>query len=114
MKVTSIERVPLQPVQMEGTRGARMRVMLGEADGAPGFTMRLFELEPEGFTPRHSHPHEHEIIVQSGSGTLWSREAEHPLEPGVVALVGPDEEHQLRAGSKGMAFFCIVPNEGHG
>jgi quercetin dioxygenase-like cupin family protein len=114
MKVASITDVPLQPVQMEGTRGVQMRVVLGEADGAPSFTMRLFELEAGGFTPQHSHPHEHQIIVQSGSGTLWTCEGEHPLEPGIVALVGPDEEHQFRAGAEGMAFFCIVPHAGHG
>ena len=113
MRVVDIQQVNAEPVQMEGTRGARVRVLIGQEHGAPGFTMRLFELEPGGHTPRHHHAHEHEIIVQSGSGTLWTPAAEHPLKPGTVALVGPDEEHQFRAGEEGMRFFCLVPHAGH-
>ena len=114
MKVIPIRDVPLEEVQMEGTRGARIRVLLGAAHGAPSFTLRLFELEAGGHTPQHSHPHEHEIIVQSGTGVLWTPLGEHPLEAGVVALVEPGDEHQFRAGPDGMSFFCIVPNVGHG
>ena len=32
--------------------------------------MRIFEVEPEGYTPRHAHDWEHEILVHSGSGQV--------------------------------------------
>jgi len=113
MKVIAIERAPATEVKMEGVEGVRMRVLIGEEDGAPSFTMRLFELEPGGHTPQHAHPFEHEIIVRAGSGTLWTAAGEHTLEPGVVALVTGDVEHQFRAGPAGMEFYCLVPHEGH-
>jgi quercetin dioxygenase-like cupin family protein len=113
MKVLTISDVRPAVVQSEAASGARARVLIGKEDGAPTFTMRLFDLEPGGHTPRHVHAHEHEIIVQSGEGTLWTESTEYPLAPGTVALVGPDELHQFRAGSRGMSFFCLVPHEGH-
>ena len=36
------------------------RVVVGKADGADNFCMRIFELAPGGYTPRHAHPWEHE------------------------------------------------------
>jgi quercetin dioxygenase-like cupin family protein len=114
MRVTTIEQVPARAVELEGARSVKMRVLLGAEHGAPGFTMRLFELGPDGQTPQHRHAHEHEVIVQAGSGTLWSSRREWPLAPGSVVLVEPDEEHQFRAGPDGLSFFCIVPHAGHG
>lgn len=113
MKVIQIQQAPAQTVSMEGTRDVKMRVLLAAEDGAPGFTMRLFELGPQGYSPQHAHAHEHEVIIQSGSGTLWTPGQEYPLAPGIVALVPPDQEHQFRAGQDGMSFFCMVPHEGH-
>ena len=113
MKVIHIDETPAATVVAEGAKGVTMRVPIGKADGAPGFTMRLFELAPGGCSPRHHHPYEHEIIVWSGSGTLWGPAGDLPLAPGVVALVVPDEEHQVRAGADGLRFFCLVPHHGH-
>jgi len=90
-----------------------VQVLLAAEDGAPGFSLRLFHLDAGGHTPRHEHPYEHEVIVQEGSGTLCLAGEEHPLESGMVALVEPNEEHQFRAGPKGMTFYCLVPNRGH-
>ena len=113
MKVIHIDEAPAATVVAEGATGVTMRVPIGKADGAPSFTMRLFELAPGGCSPRHRHPYEHEIIVWSGSGTIWGPAGEVPLAPGVVALVVPDEEHQVRAGESGLRFFCLVPHHGH-
>ena len=113
MKVIRIADVPSKPVSMEGVAGVRMQVILAEEDGAPSFTMRRFHVEPDGHTPRHAHAHEHEVIVDAGSGTLWTVDRTYKLEPGVVVLVGPDEEHQFRAGPEGLGFFCMVPHAGH-
>lgn len=114
MRVTTIEEVPARAVELEGAHAVAMRVLLGAEHGAPNFTMRLFELGPDGHTMQHAHAHEHEVIVQAGSGTLWSPQREWPLKAGTVVLVGPDEEHQFRAGPDGLSFFCIVPHAGHG
>ena len=36
-------------------KGVSIRVLIGEKEGAPNFIMRLFDLEPQGYTPRHAH-----------------------------------------------------------
>lgn len=113
MKVTPIKDIPKVQVKMEGAEGVEMRVLMGAFNGAPSFTTRLFEIEPGGHTPRHDHPHEHEIIVRAGSGALWTADGELPLSTDDVVLVPPGERHQFIAGPRGMQIICIVPNEGH-
>ncbi len=61
MKVVHYERIPAQRVELEGAKGVLMRCLIGEADHAPSFTMRQFEIAPGGWTPRHSHAYEHEV-----------------------------------------------------
>ena len=63
MKVTACEQIQAAPVEMEGAAGCRMRCLIGPDDGAPGFTMRQFDVAPGGHTPRHSHTYEHEVFV---------------------------------------------------
>jgi len=113
MKVIRTDQEPAEPVTLEGASNVSVRVLIGPGDGAPNFAMRLFEIRPGGHTMRHAHSFEHEIIVHSGSGSLWTPEREWPLQVGTVALVPPGQEHQFRAGSDGMSMFCMVPNYGH-
>ena len=68
MKIKHNAEVPLNDVTMEGAAGCKVRWLVGEADAAPNFAMRQFELEPGGHTPRHFHPYEHEIFVLEGEG----------------------------------------------
>ncbi|NOX44380.1 MAG: cupin domain-containing protein [Caldiserica bacterium] len=86
------------------------QLLIGPEDGAPTFAVRLFTLGPGGHTPKHSHPFEHGVVVLEGKGELWTVTATHPLEPGTVVLVAPDEAHQFRnTGSGPFRFICIVP-----
>ena len=111
MKIQAAEQVESNPVDMEGAEGCQVRWLVGEADGAPNFAMRQFEVEPGGHTPRHSHPYEHEIFVLEGSGVIVDGEIERPLAPGDVVYVAPDDVHQFRnTGSDGFKFLCLIPN----
>lgn len=86
------------------------QLLIGPADGAPTFAVRLFTLAPGGHTPKHSHPFEHGVLVLEGEGSLWTASGDHPLSPGTVAFVAPDEAHQFRnTGSNPFKFICIVP-----
>ncbi len=91
-------------------RGVEMRELLTRDDGAPTFAMRLFILEPDGHTPRHSHQWEHEVFVLEGKGTVLSGQGPVEIAPGDAILVASGEEHQFRAGKEGMRFICCVPN----
>jgi quercetin dioxygenase-like cupin family protein len=111
MKVNHFEQTPQQPVQMEGATGCQVRWLLGPQQGTPNFAMRQFEVAPGGFTPRHSHPYEHEVFVLEGEGVVIEGAAEHRLQSGDVVYVVPDEVHQFRnTGSVPLKFLCLVPN----
>ena len=115
MKVQHYERVSQTPVTMEGASGCRVRWLIGPDEGAPNFALRQFEVAPGGFTPRHSHPYEHEIFVLEGAGIVVEGEREHPLRAGDTVLVTPGEVHQFRnAGAAPLKFLCLVPNSSLG
>ena len=111
MKVTPYEAVSSAPVTMPGSQGCAVRWLVDETDGAPNFAMRQFEVAPGGYTPRHSHPYEHEVFVLDGQGEILEDETPRPLRPGTVVFVAPDEIHQFRnTGATPLKFLCFVPN----
>jgi quercetin dioxygenase-like cupin family protein len=76
--------------------------------------MRVFELEPGGFTPRHQHPWPHINYVVQGNGTLYLNGQENPIEAGSYAYVPGNELHQFQnTSNEVLKFICIVPSEGH-
>ena len=111
MKVVDYQQVPLTPVETEGSQGCAMRCLIGEADGAPSFTMRQFEIAPGGHTPQHKHAHEHEVFVLAGSGAVVIEGTERPVRPGTAVFVPPQHVHQFRnTGSGALVFLCLVPH----
>ena len=111
MKVNHFESVAQVPVTMEGSSGCTVRWLVDEKQGAPNFAMRQFEVAPGGYTPRHSHPYEHEVFVLEGAGVVFEGETEHPLKAGDVVFVVPGEVHQFRnTGDTPLKFLCMVPN----
>lgn len=108
MKVVHYADVPAEP--MEDLPGITVRWVVGPADDAPRFAMRVFEVEPGRSSPQHSHREEHEIFILAGAGALWTQAGETPLRPGDVAFVPPDVEHQfLNTGPEVLRFICVVP-----
>jgi quercetin dioxygenase-like cupin family protein len=115
MKIVNYEQVDAAPVNMEGSHKCSVRWLIGEADGAPSFAMRQFEVAPGGHTPRHFHDYEHEVFVLEGNGVVVEDQMEHALRPGVVILVKPNEVHQFRnTGSEPLKFLCLIPNSATG
>jgi quercetin dioxygenase-like cupin family protein len=115
MKVSHYEKVPQAAVTMEGSSGCQVRWLVDASQGAPNFAMREFEVSPGGYTPKHSHPYEHEVFVLSGQGMVLEGEVEHPLKAGDFVLVTPNEIHQFRnTGQVPLKFLCLVPNSSAG
>jgi quercetin dioxygenase-like cupin family protein len=111
MKVIRVEQIDWAPVEMEGAVGCRIRCLVGPDDNAPTFSMRQFEVEPGGHTPAHHHAHEHEVFVLEGSGLVMEGDLEHPLRPGTVVFVPPNQLHQFRNTGTGLLkFLCLVPH----
>jgi quercetin dioxygenase-like cupin family protein len=111
MKIVNYKQVNAAPVNMEGSHNCSVRWLIGEADGAPSFAMRQFEVAPGGYTPRHFHDYEHEVFVLEGNGVVIEDRTEHALKPGDVILVKPNEVHQFRnTGTAALKFLCLIPN----
>lgn len=113
MLIRHQQDVPAAEVRMPGAQGVRMRLMVGREDGAPHFAMRLFEVEPEGCTPCHSHNYEHEVMVLEGSGQVASGpdgSTFRPIKAGDVLYIPANETHQFRnVADKPLRFLCMVP-----
>ena len=111
MLIKTPSDVPAVDVDMDGARNVKVRVLLGPADQAPTFAMRLFELGPEGQSPYHRHAFEHEVMILSGDIAIVTPNGDRPVQVGDVALIAPNEFHQFknRSTTEPASFMCLVP-----
>ncbi len=113
MIIKNIDSVIPRDVDMEGAKDVKVRVILGPADEAPNFAMRIFEMGPGGHTPFHSHPFEHEAVVLEGRIASVSSQGtkEHIIND--VLLIYPGEKHQFKnlSAAESAKFMCLVPVE---
>ncbi len=90
--------------------GVLKRVLIGPADGAPTFAVRLFTLAPGGNTPAHTHPFEHGVVVLRGTGTVLTPNGRVPIGEGTTVFVPPGEHHQFQNTGPGpLEFLCVIP-----
>lgn len=115
MKIVSLDKVPSSVPHMDGVRGLRKQVPVGVEDGTPTMSLRVFTVEPGGYTPYHSHPWEHINYILAGEGVMVDEAgSEYPIKAGDYALVLPDEKHQFRNAEDAtgeLQFICLVPRE---
>lgn len=112
MKLKHYSDIPLEEVEMDGAKGASIRWLISPKDGAPNFATRMFEVEPGGFTPYHTHSWEHENFIVSGQGALVTEEGEKPFKEGDVIYVPPQYRHSYKnTGDTTLKFLCVIPNE---
>ncbi len=110
MKVFNYRDVELEEVKEEGAEKIKVRWLITEKTGAENFAMRLFEVEPGGYSPLHEHPWEHEVYVLEGEGVVVGGDVEKRIGPGDVIFIPPNERHQLRnVGAGTLKFLCLIP-----
>jgi quercetin dioxygenase-like cupin family protein len=94
----------------EGTSKVTIRWLITKKTGAENFAMRLFEMEPSGYSPLHAHSWEHEVFILEGEGTVFDGEKATAVKAGDVVFVPSDEQHQFRNnGKKTLRFLCLIP-----
>ncbi len=94
----------------EGASKLKVRWLITKEMGAPNFAMRLFEMEPNGNSPLHTHPWEHEVFVLEGEGIVVAKDGEKKIKAGSVIFIAPNELHQIKNNSeKILKFLCLVP-----
>ena len=110
MKVEKSSNISINPVEMEGAKDVGIRWLISKEDGAENFAMRMFELEPGGHTPLHTHPHEHEVFIIEGRGVLIFERQEHEFGPEYVIFVPPNKEHRFKnTGDSVLRLLCLIP-----
>ena len=91
-------------------KGVAARVVIGKADGAQNFCMRVFEIAPGGHTPKHAHAWEHEMFIHAGAGEVFGNGQWQPMKAGNVVFIPGNEEHQMRnTGQELLVVVCLVP-----
>ena len=112
MKIANFKNVELEKIKDPDSKGVTIRWLISEKDGAPNFAMRLFEVEPGGFTPFHKHSWEHEVFILEGKGILVAEQKSFPLKKDDAVFVPPDEKHQFKNDSdEKLTFICVIPIE---
>jgi len=110
MLIRRADDVPAEPVRMDGAEGVQIRLLIHEAQGAPTFYMRQFNIAPGGQTPRHTHAWEHEVYILTGRGLAVTPDGEKPVAAGDCVYVAPNDVHQFRNPSdEELTFLCLVP-----
>ena len=99
-------------VAEQGAENTTVRWLISEKEGAPNFAMRLFEIDPEGYTPLHTHAWEHEVFILCGEGVVVNKDGEYPVSFGSVVFVPGNETHQFKnTASEPLRMLCMVPNQ---
>ena len=97
----------------EGCKDVTIRWLISKDDGAKNFAMRLFEVQPGGYTPYHQHDWEHEVFILEGDGELKLADGPKPYTSGEFIYIPAMEWHQFKnTGKKLNRFLCLVPYKG--
>jgi len=109
MKIFHFQDVEVKDAE-KGASKLKVRWLITKEMGAENFAMRLFEIEPKGYSPFHSHPWEHEVFILKGEGLVIGEEEKRKFKAGNVIFVPPNEKHQFKNnGEKTIKFLCLVP-----
>lgn len=110
MKIKHYEDVSSTFMNNDVVKGVHGRVMIGRNDGADNFCMRVFEIDPGGHTPKHSHEWEHEIFIHKGKGAFFNNGAWTDVNPGTTVFIPGNELHQIKnTGEDTLAVVCLIP-----
>ncbi|RKX23901.1 MAG: cupin domain-containing protein [Candidatus Zixiibacteriota bacterium] len=113
MPVVKYEDIERTEVLMEGVKDITVAKVIGQPQGWPDHSLRVFQIAPGGFTPHHQHDWEHVNYVVSGKGTVTIGDETFEVKEKDSAFVPPNTMHQFRNPFDApFEFICIVPNKG--
>ena len=110
MKHVHYTDVELEEPSEQGAKGMKVRWLISKKDGAENFAMRLFEVQPGGYSPFHQHDWEHEVFILEGNGTVKCEKNQEPYKQGDVFFIPAMQWHQfINTGKKITKFLCLIP-----
>jgi quercetin dioxygenase-like cupin family protein len=106
MRIISYKKVEAK--EAEGSSELKIRWLNNE--GSKIFAVRHIEIEPDGYSPYHSHPWEHEIFVLEGSGTAVGEKSVESISVGDLISIPGEEIHQIKnTGKSTLKILCMIP-----
>ncbi len=109
-KCVHFSQVPLEKMTEPGVEGLGLRLLITKDDGATNFTMRLFELQPKGYSPLHTHNWEHEVYILEGVCRIVCEDQEAKATRGFAVFIPPNAKHQfVNIGVSTLKFLCLIP-----
>ncbi|MFO7677813.1 MAG: cupin domain-containing protein [Thermoplasmatota archaeon] len=110
MKHIHYSNVGLETLKETGIKDVKIRWLISEKDGANNFAMRLFEIQPNGYTPLHQHDWEHEVFIVEGNGVANDNTKEIPFRQGDVFFIPSLQWHQFKnTGNTTLKVLCLIP-----
>jgi quercetin dioxygenase-like cupin family protein len=110
MYTTTVRSVAATRFLEEGSHKVRMKQLIGHEDGARKTAMHELIIGKGGYSAKHRHEWDHQLVVTEGRGLAILNGKKIPLRPGVVLLVQSNEEHQfLQRGNKPLRFVTVTP-----
>ena len=113
--ISHIDNVSAVAMKIPGAEKAWKKVCISPQEGWEGYVMRVFELEPGGNTPEHTHPWPHINYFLQGEGTVYLDGKANEVKAGSFAYIPSGALHKMiNRGEDVFRFICSVPEEGEG
>lgn len=113
MIIGNIDKLAKTKVMGPGVEKASKQVLISPKEGWDGYVMRVFELEPGGKAPAHTHPWPHINYFLEGQGIVHLEGQDYEVREGSYSYIPSNAYHQImNNGTTTFKFICIVPEEG--
>lgn len=110
MYTTRVRSVPAIRFLEEGSHNVKMKQLIGREDGARKTAMHELIIGKGGYSAKHRHEWDHQLVVTQGRGLAILNRKKIPLRPGIVLLVQSNEEHQFsQRGTRPLHFVTVTP-----
>ena len=106
MRIISYKEIETKEV--EGSFKLKIRWL--NTENSSNFAVRHCEIEPDGYSPYHQHPWEHEIYVLEGNGSAIGDKESKSIRAGDSISIPSEEVHQIKnTGNKPLKILCMIP-----
>jgi len=110
MYTTTVRSVAPIRFLEEGSHKVKMRQLLSREDGARKTAMHELIIGRGGYSAKHRHEWDHQLVVTEGRGVAIVGDRKLALRAGIVLLVQSDEEHQfVQRGQEPLKFLAVTP-----
>ena len=102
-----VNAASLRAYRLDKAREVTVKYLLHAGIGARRLQLRLFTVEPSGYTPLERHEHEHEVYVLRGRLLVRGGDGGILVSPGDALFIASMEPHQfLNPGEEPAKFLC--------